>query len=93
MSDRPRVVNIVATGQFQGSFDFEEVMETLDCFEKVYEPEIYPGLLFKVTERRFHVTLYANGKYIICGVKNDEELMVVYNEVKIQLEKYLKKGK
>lgn len=83
---RPRIVNIVATGQFPCEIDIEEAYCRLNCKEKIYEPDIYPALLVKVGEKRRHVTLYANGKYIICGVRSKRELIKIYEEIRSKLE-------
>ena len=85
MNDRPRIVNVVATGRFPFELDIEKLYQELDCEEKIYEPEIYPALLVKVGKKRHHVTLYANGKYIITGVKSKEELMEAFNEIRKKL--------
>ena len=85
MSDKPRIVNVVATGRFPCELDIEKLSRTLDCKERIYEPEIYPALLVKVGKKRHHVTLYANGKYIICGAKSEEEVMEAYNEISEKL--------
>lgn len=81
MRDKPRIVNIVATGRFPCKIDIEEAYRRLNCKEKIYEPEVYPALLVKVGEKRRHVTVYANGKYIITGVKSKKELLETYREI------------
>lgn len=85
MSEKPKIVNVVATGRFPCELNIEELYLTLNCKEKVYEPEIYPALLVKVGKKRHHVTLYANGKYIITGVKSEKEMIEVYNEIRKRL--------
>jgi TATA-box binding protein (TBP) (component of TFIID and TFIIIB) len=83
---KPRIVNMVATGRFPSEIDIEKAYSCLNCKNKVYEPEIYPALLVKVCEKNYHVTLYANGKYIICGVKSKKEVMEAYQEIRGKLE-------
>jgi len=85
MSSQPKIVNIVATGRFCYQLDIEKLSQTLNCKEKIYEPEIYPALLIKVGKKRWHVTLYSNGKYIICGVKSEEEVIEAYNAIREKL--------
>jgi transcription initiation factor TFIID TATA-box-binding protein len=87
MDEEPQIVNLVATGSFPFQLDIEKLFQTLDCKEKIYEPEIYPALLVKVGEKRYHVTLYANGKYIITGVKSKSEVMEAYNLIRDKLRK------
>jgi len=78
---KPKVVNIVATGQFPCELDIKKLYCELDLEDMTYEPEIYPALLVKVGENRSHVTLYRNGKYIITGVTSKKELMEAYNNI------------
>ena len=85
MSSQPKIVNVVATGRFRDQLDIEKLSQTLNCKEKIYEPEIYPALLVKVGKKRYHVTLYSNGKYIICGAKSEEEVIEAYNEIREKL--------
>lgn len=80
-SDKPKIVNIVATGQFSKELNIEALYHSLDVKEKVYEPETYPALLVKVGENRYHVTLYSNGKYIIAGTRSKKQLIEAYNEI------------
>jgi len=82
---KPRIVNIVGTGRFAYEIDIEKAYTCLNCKNKIYEPDIYPALLVKVGEKNHHVTLYANGKYIICGVKSKRELMETYEEIRRKL--------
>ncbi|MFV2040437.1 MAG: hypothetical protein ACC644_00405 [Candidatus Hydrothermarchaeales archaeon] len=84
----PRIVNIVATGSFGRPLDIASLYTKLDVAERVYEPETYPALLVKVNVegKKKHVTLYRNGKYIIAGVKSEEELQATFNEIKKKLQ-------
>lgn len=88
---KPRIVNIVATGQFGKKLDIEALYHKLAVEEKSYEPEQYPALLIKVCKKRYHVTLYRNGKYIILGATSKIELAEAFDEVskKLRLAKAL----
>jgi TATA-box binding protein (TBP) (component of TFIID and TFIIIB) len=79
--EKPRIVNIVATGRFPQEIDIERAYRCLNCEEKIYEPEVYPALLVKVGQKKHHITIYANGKFIICGVKSKKELDFAYAEI------------
>jgi len=83
----PKIVNIVASGQFSQPLNLEKLYHSLDIEEKVYDPEIYPALLVKVGKNRYHVTLYSNGKYIIAGVQSIEQLDDAYREILRKLRK------
>jgi TATA-box binding protein (TBP) (component of TFIID and TFIIIB) len=85
MNGKPRIVNVVATGRFPCKLDIEKLSQEIECKERIYEPEIYPALLVKVGEKRYHITLYANGKYIITGVESEGEVMEAYEEIRKKL--------
>lgn len=81
-SEKPRIVNIVATGHFPTEkLDLIKLYLELDLDDKEYEPETYPALLGKTRSLRGHITLYQNGKYILTGIKSEEELNKIYEEV------------
>jgi len=84
---KPKIVNIVATGQFSQPLDLEKLYRNLDVEEKFYDPEVYPALLVKVGKNRYHVTLYRNGKYIIAGVQSIKQLNDAHREILHKLRK------
>jgi len=84
---KPKIVNIVATGQFSQPLDLEKLYRNLDVEEKFYDPEVYPALLVKVGKNRHHITLFGNGKYIIAGVSTIEQLNDTYKEILRKLRK------
>jgi len=84
---KPKIVNIVASGQFPQPLDIEKLYLLLDVEEKIYEPETYPALLIKIGANRYHVTLYRNGKYIITGVQSIKQLNDAYRKIFHELRK------
>ncbi|MCX6820427.1 MAG: hypothetical protein NT016_00530 [Candidatus Aenigmarchaeota archaeon] len=83
----PKIVNIVATGNFSKRLNINSLARNLDVEEKIYDPETYPALLVKVGKNKKHVTLYSSGKYIIVGVTSKKELFLVYKEIVKKLKK------
>ena len=77
---KPRIVNIVATGQLLKKIDIVKIYQELDVPKKEYEPEVYPGLLMKIEVNGYlrHVTLYKNGKYIITGATSEKDVSEIY---------------
>lgn len=82
---RPKIVNIVANGQFPKTFDLDKLYSKLNVNQKQYEPETYPGLIVKVGKNNKSVTLYRNGKYIIAGPTSKKELMDTFEEISKKL--------
>jgi TATA-box binding protein (TBP) (component of TFIID and TFIIIB) len=80
---RPRITNIVATGQFPKPLDIVKIHKEIDFPINEYEPETYPALLVKVevNGNLRHVTLYRNGKYIITGASSEKDVNDIYEVI------------
>ena len=87
LKSKPKIVNIVATGQFLVNLNIDDLVKNLRVESLEYDPETYCGLLAKIKfksklgERIGHVTLYSNGKYIITGIDSKENLNYIYEEL------------
>ena len=82
---RPKIVNIVGSGQLPKRFNLDELsnkLYTVDAVKNIeYDVENYPGLLFKIKKPKTHVTLFSTGKYIILGATNTKDLNRAYDEL------------
>ena len=67
----PRTRNIVATVDFEGAIDLEEVSDRLGA---IYEPEQFPGAILRVEEPGTTALLFASGKAVIVGAREIEDL-------------------
>ena len=63
-----KVQNIVASFDFEREFDLEKIARTFDNTE--YEPEVFPGLVFRLTEPKVVVLLFVSGKGVCAGAKS-----------------------
>lgn len=68
----PTVQNIVASGDFHQTFRLDEVLFTLE--NTIYEPEVFPGLFYKMHDPKICVTLFSSGKIVITGASSRENL-------------------
>ena len=72
-----QVVNVVASVSLGGRIDLEKSTYTLG--RTVYEPEQFPGLIYRMDEPKVVILLFASGKLVCTGAKTKEE---VYESVK-----------
>jgi transcription initiation factor TFIID TATA-box-binding protein len=69
-----KIVNMVVTADLKTDLNLEELTETLATAGKVYyEPERFPGLVFK-TKSKISMLLFRTGKIVIAGARNLEEI-------------------
>ena len=91
---KPKVTvqNIVASGSID--IDLNLNILALELQNTEYEPEQFPGLVYKLGEPNATFLLFSNGKLVCTGTKNKEELdrsMVLLNKNVQEVLKRLKK--
>lgn len=69
---RPKIViqNIVASATLSGSIDLEEAIRTME--NAMYEPEQFPGLIYRMDDPKVVMLLFASGKIVCTGAKNEQ---------------------
>ena len=67
-----KVQNIVASFDFGREFDLERIARTFENTE--YEPEVFPGLVFRLNEPKVVVLLFVSGKGVCAGAKNMNDI-------------------
>ena len=78
INDMPEVEiqNIVASADFSSKVDLETAADILD--NTMYEPEQFPGLIYRMVEPKTVLLLFATGKLVCTGAKSEE---MVYESV------------
>jgi transcription initiation factor TFIID TATA-box-binding protein len=66
------VVNIVASANLHGKIDLEAMSDVLE--NVMYEPEQFPGLIYRMTEPKVVLLIFASGKLVITGAKREEQV-------------------
>ena len=66
------VVNIVASASLGGQVDVEKAVYVLERI--MYEPEQFPGAIYRMDEPKVVILIYTNGKLVITGAKREEEV-------------------
>jgi len=66
------IANIVASADVGGEVDLEEAADVLDKI--MYEPEQFPGLIYRMTDPKVVLLIFASGKLIITGARRKEQV-------------------
>jgi transcription initiation factor TFIID TATA-box-binding protein len=66
------VQNIVASGSIGMDLNLNKLAMKLDNTE--YEPEQFPGLVYKLMEAKATFLLFSNGKIVCTGTKSEEQV-------------------
>ena len=87
ITDKPKVTvqNIVASGSINVDLNLNILALELENTE--YEPEQFPGLVYKLDDPTTTFLLFSNGKLVCTGTKNRQQL----EDAMAQLKKMLKK--
>ena len=74
ITDKPKITvqNIVASGTINMSLNLNYLALALENTE--YEPEQFPGLVYKLDEPNATFLLFSNGKLVCTGTKNNQQL-------------------
>jgi len=63
-----KVQNIVASVDFGRKFDLEHIARSFENTE--YEPEVFPGLVFRLGDPKVVLLLFVSGKGVCAGAKS-----------------------
>ncbi len=83
------VQNMVASGALGFALNLNDLVMKLRNVE--YEPEQFPGLVYKIKEPKASFLLFSNGKIVCTGVKSKKEADEAVAKLEATLEKAKKK--
>lgn len=91
IKDEPEihVQNIVASGSVGMDLNLNFLAMKLDNTE--YEPEQFPGLVYKMPQAKATFLLFSNGKVVCTGTKSEEQLHKVLDQLHTTLIEVVKK--
>ncbi len=79
------IQNIVASGSIGMDLNLNELAMKLDNTE--YEPEQFPGLVYKLQQANATFLLFSNGKIVCTGTKSEEEVHAALEKLIVNLKK------
>ncbi|OGI15065.1 hypothetical protein A3K63_05210 [Candidatus Micrarchaeota archaeon RBG_16_49_10] len=74
-----KVENIVATAALGIKIPLEKLLEDLEGAD--YEPEQFPGLVYRVKDPKAAVLIFSTGKIVCTGARNVEDVRTVVKKV------------
>ncbi len=79
-----KIQNIVASAGLGGTIDLEK--SAYDLGRTMYEPEQFPGLIYRMDDPKVVILLFASGKLVCTGAKREEDVYVAVNKLHQSLE-------
>jgi transcription initiation factor TFIID TATA-box-binding protein len=79
-----KVVNIVASASLGGNVDLEKAVTTLG--KTMYEPEQFPGLIYRMDEPKVVILIFASGNLVCTGAKKEQDVYDAVHKLHISLE-------
>ena len=80
-----RIVNMVASANLIGKIELEDVAYALK--KTMYEPEQFPGLIYRMEEPKVVILIFATGKLVCTGAKKEADVYKAVENLRQQLEK------
>ena len=79
-----KVQNIVASTSFADKLDLDVIAQSLE--EAEYEPEQFPGLIYRMDEPKVVILLFASGKLVCTGAKKEPDVFDAVHKLHGKLE-------
>jgi transcription initiation factor TFIID TATA-box-binding protein len=79
-----KIQNIVASASLGGLIDLEKAVYSLG--RTMYEPEQFPGLIYRMEAPKVVILLFASGKLVCTGAKKEEDAHVAVANLHMLLE-------
>ncbi|MCJ7506232.1 TATA-box-binding protein [Candidatus Bathyarchaeota archaeon] len=80
-----QIQNIVASVVLGGRIDLEKATYSLE--RTMYEPEQFPGLIYRMDEPKVVILIFSSGKLVCTGAKKEEEVDLAVTRLQETLEK------
>ncbi|DAC72940.1 MAG TPA: TATA-box-binding protein [Thermoplasmata archaeon] len=83
----PEIViqNMVATSDLGGELNLSEVAIALGLENVEYEPEQFPGLVYRIREPKVAMLLFGSGKIVCAGARKIEDISIAVDKLSKEL--------
>ena len=82
-----KITNIVASGSLGGPIDLEEMCERAGVGGRLmYEPEQFPGAMYRMERPRVVFLIFSAGKIVCVGAKKEEDIYEAVENLRRRLE-------
>jgi len=73
------IQNIVASANLKAGVDLEKAAYLLE--NAMYEPEQFPGLIYRMRQPRVVLLIFSSGKVVCTGARKEEEVKEAVNNI------------
>lgn len=80
-----QVQNIVASADLGQPVNLSSVVITLGLDRVEYEPEVFPGLVYRLTDPKVVILLFGSGRLVCTGAKVPEDVEAAVEKIKVEL--------
>jgi transcription initiation factor TFIID TATA-box-binding protein len=83
----PEIViqNIVVTSDLGGELNLSEVAIALGLENVEYEPEQFPGLVYRIKQPKVAILLFGSGKIVCAGARKIEDVLIAVDKLSKEL--------
>ena len=79
------VQNMVATADLGGDLNLNEVAVGLGLENVEYEPEQFPGLVYRLNDPKVALLLFGSGKIVCAGARKTEDISIAVEKLSKEL--------
>ena len=79
------VQNIVASSDLEQSINLNAIAISLGLERVEYEPEQFPGLVYRLDEPKVVLLLFGSGKLVCTGARKPQDVEDAVNKITIEL--------
>jgi transcription initiation factor TFIID TATA-box-binding protein len=83
------IKNVVSVGNLQREVNLEALMIGLGLEQAEYEPEQFPGLVYRPIESRCVLLVFASGKVVVTGGRTKEDDQSAFDHLKAKVDEIL----
>jgi transcription initiation factor TFIID TATA-box-binding protein len=81
--------NVVVVGDLEREVNLEALMIGLGLEQAEYEPEQFPGLVYRPSDKSCVLLVFASGKVVITGSKTKSEAQDAFDRLEMRIEDML----
>jgi transcription initiation factor TFIID TATA-box-binding protein len=79
------VQNIVASSNLESPINLASVVITLGLERVEYEPEVFPGLVYRMSDPKVVILLFGSGRLVCTGARKPEQVGVAVEKLADEL--------
>ncbi|KAJ4782295.1 TATA-box-binding protein [Rhynchospora pubera] len=86
-----KIQNIVASCALEFTIILDKLANSSHCTFITYEPEIFPGLVYRMRQPKIVLLIFQSGKIVLTGAKKRDEIYAAFNNIYPVLPEFVRK--